>query len=178
MNFTPGQLTVVANTIVKRIRHRIRENKVKPSTPTKYKTNGKPTLTESGKLLRSIKYTISDQKITITAGGAGIPYARIHHEGGRIFPKTAKYLAIPLTKAAKVASPRDFKETFFVNNCICRTARNADGKIIKKNGKPKVIALYKLKKFVDIPARPYMFLDKQDEDYIIERLKEYTFPLL
>ena len=154
------ELTLIATTAVKRIRDRIRKGNIVPKT---IKKSSKKTLVESGKLLRSIKYRIDGDKIIISAGGAGIPYAKIHHYGGRIFPKKAKYLAIPLTRAARNKSPREFEDTFIQKGIIFRNVK-----------KGKIEAIYKLKKFVDIPARPYMFLEQKDKDFIKQRLVNYV----
>ena len=148
-------LTLIAVTIRNRIKARIRENKVSPKT----RKNGGTTLIRSGKLMNSINYKIEGDKIII---GTNIPYAKIHHFGGTIVPKKAKFLAVPITKAAKAMSPRDFSDTFVRN-----------GVIFRKTDKGKAEALYVLKKSVTIPARPYLFLNAADKEYIVRRIREY-----
>jgi phage gpG-like protein len=144
-------LRIIGVTIRDRIKSRIRTGKIKPES-----NNQGTTLVQSSRLLRSIKYQISGDKILI---GTNLAYAKIQHEGGTITPKKAKYLAIPLQKIAKVKSPRDFQNTFIRN-----------GIIFQKQADDKIIALYVLKKSVTIPARPYLFIDDQDEKIVITRI--------
>ena len=148
-------LTLIAVSIRNRIKARIRKNEVIP----KSKKKGGTTLVASGKLLNSISYRIEDDKIII---GTNVKYAKIHHFGGVITPKKAKYLAIPITKAARVLSPRDFKDTFV-----------SKGVIFRKLSDGKIEALYALKKSVTIPPRPYMFLSRNDKEFIAARLRTY-----
>jgi phage gpG-like protein len=150
-------LKAIGAKITMNIKRRIIDNKIKPSTPDKQKR--KATLTDSGNLLNSIKYVIRDNTIVV---GTNVKYARIHHEGGTIVPKKAKYLAIPLTPAAKVKKPLDWEDTFI-----------SKGIIFRKLGKGKIEALYKLQKSVKIPARPYMFIDSADQSQISNLITSY-----
>jgi phage gpG-like protein len=97
----------------------------------------------------------------MSAGGQGIPYARIQHEGGTIRVKNGKYLAIPLTPAAAVKRPRDWEDTFIAKGCIMR---KLDG--------GKVEALYALKKQVTLPARPYMYIGNEDMPEIRDAIQK------
>ncbi len=142
--------------ISNKIKQRIRSGKVQPQTN---KTNGKKTLNESGRLWRSITYKIKGNTIIV---GTNVKYAKIHHFGGTIFPKKAKYLAIPLTPAAKVKSPRDWENTFIKKGIIFRNLDNGN-----------VEALYALKKSVKIPARPYMFIDNKDKTLIQNQIIKF-----
>jgi len=146
---------IVGTTVVERIRKRLRENRVKPPTSK----SGGTTLIGSGRLKNSIHYQIQGVKIPI---GTNLRYARIQHEGGVITPKNAKFLAIPMTAAARAKSPRDFEDTFI-----------RKGVIFRKLDDGKVEALYVLKKSVTIPARPYMFIDATDLAVIKQRLYNY-----
>lgn len=121
------------------IKSRIRNNQITP----KSKESG-TTLVKSGKLVNSITYQVDNNIVRI---GTNLKYARIHHEGGIIRPVQAQYLAIPLTKIAAVKKPRDFDNTYIANGVIFQ--KSADG---------KSIALYALKKQVNIPARPYLLI--------------------
>jgi phage gpG-like protein len=145
--------------VVQQIRKRIRENRVTPKT-------GKAgtTLYQRGKLSRSIKWRIEGDAVVISAGGADVPYARIQHEGGIIRPKHAKFLAIPLTPAAKEHKPREYPGATFIRKGI----------IFEKLESGKVKALYALKKQVELPARPYMFLDPADETRIREIARSWA----
>lgn len=151
MNIEKDILRSVGALAVRQIKRRVREKRISPTTNKRGTT-----LVGRGNLLRSIKYRIEGDMLIITAGDASVPYARIHHEGGIIKPKNAKYLAIPLTPAARKSGPRDFKgETFIAKGIIFEK---------RENGKAKPI--YALKKQVEIPSRPYMYLDNQDKSII------------
>ena len=148
-------LLLVANKISKNIKNRIRTNQIEPKT----QKNGGTTLVESSRLLNSIYYQIQGDTIII---GTNIKYAAIHQFGGIITPSKAKFLAIPLTKRAKVISPRDFSDTFV-----------AKGVIFRKDDNGKITPLYALKKQVKIPARPFLFLDDNDKKDISDIISNY-----
>lgn len=143
------------------IKRRIIANQIKPTTKDKEKKRA--TLVESSNLVNSITYKISGNTILV---GTNLKYARIHHEGGTIVPKTAKYLAIPLTPAAKLKSPRDWEDTYIAKGIIFRKLGN------EKDGE-KDEALYKLQKSVKIPARPYLFIDEKDKTQITKLITAY-----
>jgi len=149
-------LKEIGSTIALRIQDRIRSNKIVPPTQ---KTDGKSTLIDTTRLIKSIRYRVSGKIIYV---GSNVIYAKIHHEGGVITPKNAKYLAIPINPIAKGKSPRDFEDTFIKK-----------GVIFRNMGKGKIVALYVLKKKVTIPARPYMFIDNQDKSHIQNLIIEY-----
>lgn len=149
-------LTGIGLVVTRDIKARIRKNMVSPKTS---KSDG-TTLVKSAKLMNSISYALEGNAVRV---GTNLRYARIHHTGGVIKPKTAKYLAIPLTKEAAVRKPREFTDTFIAKGCIMRTL--ADGKIE---------ALYALKKSVTIPARPYMFIDDNTRASLISLVKAYA----
>lgn len=150
MSINADILRAVGVLAVRQIQRRIREGKVTPPS-----RKGGRTLYQRGALFRSIRFRTDGDMVILTAGDASVPYARIHHDGGIIKPKNAKYLAIPLTPKAKLSRPRDYPGQTFV----------AKGIIFEKtDGKP--IPLYALKKQVAIPSRPYMYLDNQDKSLI------------
>jgi len=151
---------IVGTEAVKFIKERLRTNQVKPSTAKRnYAGQSGTTLLESGRLARSVKYRIEGDNIII---GSNLVYARIHHEGGIIQPVTAQYLAIPLNIKAKARRPRDFDNTFI-----------AKGVIFQNNGDEDPTPLYALKKQVRIPARPYMFLNKSEQDRITDKVMTF-----
>ena len=151
----PDMMQALANTLKNRIQTRIRQGNITPKTQ---KEGNRKTLVTSGKLVNSIQARVGQNAINV---GSNLAYARIHQEGGTIVPKKAKYLAIPLTKAARVLSPRDFENTFILNGVI----------FMNQDGKP--VALYALKKSVTIPKRPYLFLDSADNKIIAERIRQW-----
>ena len=153
----PKILKIVGITARDAIKRRIRENRISPRT----NKSGGTTLVESKRLMNSINYRTENGQVIISTN---VKYARIHHEGGTIVPNKAKFLAIPLTKAAKVMSPRDFKDTFIAKGCIMLKT----GK-----GSKDFIPIYALKKKVKIPQQKYMFIDSNDKQLIINRIEEY-----
>jgi phage gpG-like protein len=102
-------------------------------------------LIDTGDLRDSIEAEpVSDHLVQI---GTAQVYAAIHEFGGVIRPKSSKYLAIPLTSAAKgVPGPRDYPGTLrFVPG-------NNGGVLVDEAGD----AQYALRTSVTIPARPYL----------------------
>lgn len=154
---TTDLLRIVGRLAVRQIQRRIRERRVSPST-----RNKAVTLFTRGLLLRSIKAEVKGAQVVMSAGGADVPYARIHHEGGVIRPRNAQYLAIPLTPAAKRTPPRQFPGETFI----------AKGVIFSKGSDGTITPQYALKKEVTIPARPYMFLDDHDTALIEDACRE------
>jgi len=96
----------------------------------------------------------------ISAGGGPgeVDYAAIHHYGGTIRPKKKKFLTIPFPggPADKRVPLRaaDFADTFV-----------AKGIIFQKRGED-IVPLFILKKSVEIPARPYMYAEDADWEYL------------
>lgn len=72
-------------------RRRIEEEKTSPDgKPWKENWAGTSILYQSGALSQSIDYVATPDSIMV---GSGLVYARIHQEGGKIEPKSAKALA-------------------------------------------------------------------------------------
>lgn len=124
---------------------------------------------QSGHLRNSIVYVTPGRLGTPgrAAVGSNAPYARILEQGGTIFPKSVKYLPVPINKAAKKmlnatsdrgaggvgpqSSLRRFKLQLIVKDGKAMLLeKTATGKI-KKNG-----AAFVLKKSVRIKPRPYL----------------------
>jgi phage gpG-like protein len=156
---TPQLLNMIGVTVRDILKRRIRSNQVLPATR---KSNAKgqagTTLVQSGRLMNSINYQVQGNQIIV---GTNIKYARIHHEGGIITPTRAKYLAIPLTPAARVHKPRDFENTYI-----------AKGVIFMKVEGGNDIALYALKKQVTIPERKYMLLFPDEVNELNGRIRQ------
>ncbi len=142
------------------IKRRMRSRQIKPVG----RKSGGTTLVESGRLVRSINHEVRDSEVRI---GTNVKYAQIHNEGGIIRPKTAKFLAIPLTPAARIAKPRDFDNTFI-----------AKGIIFQKQDGGKPIALYVLKKSVTMPKRQFLTVSPDDEQRITTVLREFGISLI
>ena len=83
----------------------------------------------------------------VLVGVWGVVYAKIHEFGGVIVPRSSKYLAVPLTGAARSAgSPRSFGDLRPI------IGRGGEGVLVDASG----TAQYALKKRVVMPARPYL----------------------
>ncbi len=148
-------LNAVGIIVSRDIKARIRSGKVMPPS----RKGGGTTLVKSAKLVNSIKHRVVGEQVTI---GTNVNYAKIHHEGGIIRPRNAKYLAIPLTKEAAVKRPREFTDTFIQK-----------GVIFRKLGDGSIEALYALKRQVEMPSRPYMFIDNQTQESIRQLVIDY-----
>lgn len=90
--------------------------------------------------------------------GTNLDYAGTHQDGGIILPRSAKALAIPLTKeAARVDSPREFSQPLFVlksGDHAFLAQRKMKGRGKKKN--ESLILHYILLKSVKIPQRQFL----------------------
>lgn len=84
----------IGRLVQEQTRRRIEEEKTAPDGSA-WRANiaGTPLLYASGALSRSIDYAASEESVRV---GTGLPYARIHQEGGEIVPKTARMLAFQL----------------------------------------------------------------------------------
>jgi len=142
-----------------RIKKRIFEGRIQ-HPDGKAKESGK-WLLKSRHLASGINYKVTSDKVLLSVEGPARKYAKILHEGGTIRPKKAKFLAIPLTPAARVKKPRDFDKTFIKK-----------GVIFRKEGK-KITALYVLKKSVEIPAFDYLKLKDDDLKIIVKVVKNH-----
>lgn len=128
-----------------------------------------PALKErSGRLKGSLTHEETADSLEISAGGGPgeVDYAAIHQYGGVIKPKKKKFLTIPFPggPADKRVPLRaaDFSDTFV-----------AKGIIFQKRGKGKIKPLFILKKSVEIPAKPYMYWEDSDVDYLRESIAEF-----
>jgi len=127
-----------------------------------------PALKErTGRLKGSLTHEETADTAEISAGGGPgeVDYAAIHHYGGTIRPKKKKFLTIPFPggPADKRVPLRaaDFEDTFV-----------AKGIIFQKRGED-IEPLFILKKSVEIPARPYMYLEDSDERYLNDSIADF-----
>jgi phage gpG-like protein len=100
---------------------------------------------------------------TVTIGPRNVVYAAIHEFGGTIKPKAGKYLAIPVTAAARQAgSPRSMGGLHF--QLVAGGAA-----LVDEGGDIQ----YVLKTSVTIPARPYVrpALDEHGQEAVGEVAK-------
>jgi phage gpG-like protein len=127
--------------------------------------SGKP-LQDDGHLKASIQWDRVPQGVEI---GSALKYARIHQEGGVIVPKKAKMLTVPATHEA-----REYARSLGIRRSIELFAEKYGaiwwGKTAIYAGKTLVFWRYKR---VTIPARPYLYWDKEREDEISEIMQNY-----
>lgn len=132
---------------------------------------GAQALRDTGILMASVTATsakghvesVSETELVL---GTNLEYARIHQEGGVITPKRAKFLAIPVTRAAFYAgSPRRFKEPLVAVMGKRGGVLKLKALPVGKNKKQytsdnkwlgKDLVQYILVKSVTIPARPFV----------------------
>ncbi len=121
----------------------------------------------TGRLRSSLDYEETADTLEISAGGGPgeVDYAAIHERGGTIVPKKKKFLTIPFpggpadTKVPKRAA--DFDNTFVAKGIIFQSLAHES------------VPLFILKKSVTIPARPYMYVEDADVDYLNNSIAEH-----
>lgn len=122
---------------------------------------------QTGRLKGSLTHTETADTLEISAGGGPgeVDYARIHHYGGTIKPKKKKFLTIPFPggPADRRVPLRasDFEDTFV-----------AKGIIFQKRGK-EIEPLFILRRSVEIPERPYMYLEESDATYLEKSIADF-----
>lgn len=148
--------------------------------------DGGSTMLKSGAsgLLGSI--TAENDRKSVTVGTNKI-YGRLMQLGGIIQPKTKKALTIPLTEAAgkaaeRVSSVREIPDLQFrpskgggpSGNSIGVLGKVAKGTSKKKKyNKGDFLPMFALMRKVKIPPRPFLLLQREDIDYILEEYKKF-----
>jgi len=110
---------------------------------------------KTGQLWRSVGFKTktkgSINEIEIGSGVAGKkapPYARIHEKGGKITPKRAKALTIPLPGIKGVAA--NYPDAFIIKS------KAGNMLLVERKGEAGIRPLFVLKKSVTIPARHWL----------------------
>lgn len=113
-------------------------------------------LRDTGGLMASIQARLTPGGIEVGTVKQG---AALHQYGGTVVPKTARLLAIPLSKeAVRVAGPRQFPRPLHIERKKgSRSAVLAEEGKGKRQGK----AHYALVPRVKVPARPFLGLSKE-----------------
>jgi len=167
----------IGSMIADRIKLRIREGRVVSTEQNARKKTSGTTLLKSSRLANSIRHFVRGDTIYI---GTPVKYAEIHHKGGDIIPNNAQSLAIPIHDTSKNKSPKDFPNL----EKIVLPDSNNPGKFIcylgikAKTKRQRDILLFVLKKRVHIPTRPYMFLDKDDRDFVMKRIEGFLAAMM
>jgi phage gpG-like protein len=130
-----------------------------PLKQTRPQGGNKPLL-NTGVLLASTSAEVAGDVLTLRANAPG---ARLHQYGGTVRPVRAKALTIPLTKeAVRVGSPRNFPRRLFPFRGFLAERTMGGG------NRPKLTLHYQFRRFVNIPARPYLGIsDTTAEDLAI-----------
>jgi hypothetical protein len=104
---------------------------------------------------------LGNRSVNFEIKARGIPYARIHEEGGTITPKNAQYLAIPfpnspawnMAMTGKKVSPSDYEGKGFFK-------KSKNGNLIffvrDRGSKDGLIPMFLMKESVEIPARHWI----------------------
>jgi len=169
----PGKMAAIGDMAVEMIRSKIHKGDgfaPLSAATVAYRGEGKPLQDTSGLRDSITKEVIDDRTVSI---GTNKPYAAIHNNGGVIQAKK-QWLWIPSAKTREYQgtygySPMEvlngFKSAGYSVFRMGRTVvysekkrtRNAAGELEYKKH-----ILYYLKKSVEIPARPYFYLNEQD----------------
>lgn len=133
---------------------------------------GKNTLRDNGQLMASIA---PQSGKSWAAAQTNLKYAKINQEGGEITGK-GKGLWLPASAKTRTLMKRynAQKPGELIN------AMKADGYSFSRMGKVfcartrngKPFALFVIKRSVKIPARPFLYIDEQDEKYISREIKK------
>ena len=133
---------------------------------------GNKTLRDNGQLMASIA---PQSGKTWAAAQTNLKYAKINQEGGEITGK-GKGLWLPASAKTRTLMRRynAQKPSELIN------AMKADGYSFSRTGKVfcarprngKPFALFVIKRSVKIPARPFLYIDEQDEKYISREIKK------
>lgn len=126
------------------------------------KGNDKP-LQDRGQLMGSINHKYDDENALV---GSNVRQAAIQQTGGTIKPKDAQKLAFPAGKEARKLQRR---KGFTVRKALEKLKNEGwkiwftEGAIMGRKGKDqKGKVLFVRKSKVEIPPRPYLFLDDDD----------------
>ncbi len=147
----------VAARVINQIKKRMEANRFANG---RKKDGGRKSLIESRKLFNSITYQIEGNSVKI---GSNQKYAKIQNEGGVIKPVNAKYLAIPIHKAAKAKRPEEFENTFIAKGVI----------FLKRSNGKDPLPLYVLKKQVTIPKTSFLSIQPEDRTPIKHVIETY-----
>jgi len=140
---------------------------------------GGQTLRDRGELMQSIAPHSGE---LWADASTNLKYARIQQEGGTITAKNAKALFIPagaktrtLMRSYGAWTPRSLIHAMEVDHGFFRAGRVffAYKKSTGKGGKRgKEFALFIISRSVKIPARPFLYINEQDEAYLLKLVQE------
>ncbi len=157
-----GRLQASIGAYMSRITKREMGDGTKPLArlTVRLRTRGsKRQLQDTGALRRSIVWDRVTNGVEI---GSILRYAPLHQFGGTITPKKAQKLAIPATKEARAAS-----SAFGVRKALENFAKQY-GAIRFTPGTIQAggVILFYRRDSVEVPARPYLFMNAEREEMI------------
>ena len=101
-------------------------------------------------------------------------YARIQQEGGTVTPKNAKALWIPASARVRTlmrsygqSTPRGLIAVMEADGYKFFKPKSSKIYWAKKGKRGKEFPLFIIRKSVKIPPRPFLYIDDQDETYIL-----------
>ncbi|MCL2808634.1 MAG: phage virion morphogenesis protein [Treponema sp.] len=141
---------------------------------------GSQTLHDSGELTQSIAPHSGE---LWADASTNLKYAHIQQEGGTITPKKSGALYIPagtktreLMRTYGARTPRALINVMKADGYVFFKAGRvffAYKKSTGKNGKRgKEFALFIISSSVKIPARPFLYIDEKDEEYIMKLIQQ------
>ena len=123
----------------------------------------------TGHLWRNVGFKVrSDTKVIKSEIGTGIPpqktvkYAKIQEKGGKIRPKKAKMLTIPLPGIKGTAA--NYPNSFIIKS------KKGNVLIVERKGKKGLKPLFVLKKEVKIPASHWLSGSIKEQEPLLRRM--------
>ncbi len=137
------------------VRRMARTAKWQPSSP------GSAPARQSGELGNSLSWRERSGG-DVVEWGSHLAYARIQDEGGTIRPRRARALTIPIDDRARGKRAKDFAGLFMIP--IDSGDPDTVGLLaIPGTSDDDFQPLFVLRTRVDMPARPYLYIDDDDE---------------
>ena len=164
-----GRLQAALGAYLSRVTKKDMGKGTSPLAPltVRLRTKGsKQQLRDTGGLRRSIAW---DRVANGVEVGSALKYAPLHQHGGTITPKKAKKLAIPATKEARAMS-----SAFGVRKALENFAKKY-GAIRFTPGTIRAgdVILFYRRESVDVPARPYLFMNADREERVAQIMQSY-----
>lgn len=164
-----GRLQAALGSYLSRVTKKDLGKGTKPLAPltVRLRTKGsKQQLRDTGGLRRSIVWDRVTNGVEV---GSVLRYAALHQDGGTITPKKAKKLAIPATKEARAMS-----SAFGVRKSLENFAKKY-GAIRFTPGTIQAggVILFYRRESVDVPARPYLFMNADREEAVSVIVRNY-----
>lgn len=140
---------------------------------------GGQTMRHKGDLTKSLSYNVAGNRVLV---GTNLVYARIHQYGGRVTPKKAKALTIPVHPKAYGKRASDFPDLLYIPGAdkatgtvgrlvMVKGRKTHGGRAMSRKG-VELTTYFVLRTSVRIPPRPFLQVLPEDSrriDRITER---------